>query len=202
VPGFRSFTPCWPQFFIHAVVIEVPEDCVERVRVGDLEAFEALFRTTHAPLLAFGTRYVGDAARAEELVQDVFFTLWERRAEWIVTGSVPAYLFAAVRSRALNLRRRDAVEQRWADDEAHEPVRALHPPPPRADTMLETTEARARLEAAMAALPPRLAQVMVMRWYGGLSYAEIANTLGISVKGVENQLGRGLKALRAALGSG
>jgi RNA polymerase sigma-70 factor (ECF subfamily) len=68
--------------------------------------------------------------------------------------------------------------------------------------MLETTEARARLEAAMAALPPRLAQVMVMRWSGGLSYAEIANTLGISVKGVENQLGRGLKALRAALGSG
>ncbi|WP_353267545.1 sigma factor, partial [Gemmatimonas sp.] len=51
----------------------------------------------HPALLAFGTRYVGDAARAEELVQDVFFTLWERRAEWIVTGSVPAYLFAAVR---------------------------------------------------------------------------------------------------------
>ncbi len=155
----------------------------------------------HPALLAFGTRYVGDAARAEELVQDVFFTLWERRAEWIVTGSVPAYLFAAVRSRALNLRRRDAVEQRWADDEAHEHVRALHPPPQRADTMLETTEARARLEAAMAALPPRLAQVMLMRWHGGMSYAEIANTLGISAKGVENQLSRGLKALRAALGS-
>jgi len=183
-------------------VIEVPGDCVERVRAGDLEAFEALFRTTHAPLLAFGTRYVGDAARAEELVQDVFFTLWERRAEWIVTGSVPAYLFAAVRSRALNLRRRDAVEQRWADDEAHEPVRALHPAPSRADTALETAEARSRLETAMAALPPRLAQVMVMRWYGGLSYAEIANTLGISVKGVENQLGRGLKALRACFSGG
>ncbi|MCA2988988.1 RNA polymerase sigma-70 factor [Gemmatimonas sp.] len=181
---------------------EIPGDCVARVRAGDLEAFEALFRAMHAPLLAFGTRYVGDAARAEELVQDVFFTLWERRAEWIVTGSVPAYLFSAVRSRALNVRRRDAVEQRWADDEAHEHVRALHPAPPRADTMLETMEARARLETAMAALPPRLAQVMLMRWYGGLSYAEIANTLGISVKGVENQLGRGLKALRAALGSG
>jgi DNA-directed RNA polymerase specialized sigma24 family protein len=87
----------------------------------------------HAALLAFGTRYVGDAARAEELVQDVFFTLWERRAEWIVTGTVPAYLFSAVRSRALNVRRRDAVEQRWADDEAYEHARALHPDPPRAD---------------------------------------------------------------------
>jgi DNA-directed RNA polymerase specialized sigma24 family protein len=43
---------------------------------------------------------------------------------------------------------------------------------------------------------------MVMRWHGGLSYAEIARILGISVKGVENQLGRGLKALRAALDDG
>ena len=181
---------------------ELPNNCVQRVRAGDLEAFESLFRAMHAPLLAFGARYVGDTARAEELVQDVFLALWERRAEWVVTGSVPSYLFAAVRSRALNVRRRDAVEQRWADDEAHDSVRALHPPPQRADTALEAREARARVDAAMAVLPPRLAQVMVMRWHGGLSYAEIARILGISVKGVENQLGRGLKALRAALDDG
>ena len=181
-------------------VLELPRDCFQRIRDGDLEAFEALFRAMHQPLVAFGTRYVGDAARAEELVQDIFFALWQGRAEWVVTGSVTAYLYSAVRNRALNLRRRDAVEQSWADDEAHDSVRALHPAPTRPDTALETLEARSRLEAAMDALPPRLAQVMLMRWHGGLSYAEIADTLGISVKGVENQLGRGLKALRAALG--
>lgn len=181
-------------------MLEIPPDCVQRIRADDLNAFEALFRVMYQPLLAFGTRYVGDAARAEELVQDVFFALWHGRADWVVTGSVAGYLYSAVRNRALNLRRRDAVERSWATDEANESVRALHPVPPRPDTTLETLEARVRLEAALEALPPRLAQVMLMRWHGGLSYAEIAESLGISVKGVENQLGRGLKALRAALG--
>jgi DNA-directed RNA polymerase specialized sigma24 family protein len=62
------------------VLIEIPDDCVERVREGDLDAFEALFRTMQAPLLAFGTRYVGDASRAEELVQETFLVLWQHRA--------------------------------------------------------------------------------------------------------------------------
>jgi RNA polymerase sigma-70 factor (ECF subfamily) len=180
---------------------DLPSDCVARISAGDLQAFEALYRAMHAPLLAFAARYVGDVARAEELIQDLFFDLWRTRATWRVTGSVPGYLYAAVRNRALNVRRRDAVEDGWADDEAHDAVRALHPAPATADVLLEDSELIARLADAMATLPPRCALVMQMRWHGGLSYAEIAETLGISQKGVENALARGLKALRAELGS-
>ena len=181
---------------------ELPPDCAQRIRAGDLQAFEALFRAMHAPLVAFASRFAGDEARAEELVQDLFFDLWQRREHFAITVSASAYLYAAVRNRGLNLRRRDAVEQSWADDEAFDDVRALHPPPPPVDAALDDAEARQRLTAAFGTLPARCAQVMQMRWHGGLSYAEIAETLGISVKGVENQLSRGLKALRAALGSG
>lgn len=181
---------------------EIPADCVSRIRSGDLEAFEGLFRAMHAPLLAFGTRYTGDAARAEELVQDLFFDLWRGRTTWAISGSVAAYLYGALRNRALNLRRRDAVEQGWADDEAHEPVRALHAAPATADHLLSAKDLRQRLADAMARLPERCGVIMQMRWHGGLSYAEIATTLGISTKGVENQLSRGLKALRVELGDG
>lgn len=180
-------------------MIELPTDCVERVREGDVHTFERLFRAAHAPLLAFATRYLDDAARAEELLQDLFFDLWRTRADWQVTGSVSAYLYAAVRNRALNLRRRDAVEERWAADEAREEIRALHPTPSSTDVMLEQTERHTQLAAAMQRLPTRCALVMQMRWHGGLSYAEIAVTLGISIKGVENQLSRGLTALRRQL---
>lgn len=181
-------------------MLELPLDCVSRIRGGDLAAFEALYRAMHTPLLAFGTRYTGDTARAEELVQDLFFDLWRGRDGWTVKGSVTAYLYAALRNRALNLRRRDAVETDWADDEAHEPVRALHPSPPRADTEYESTEIVRQLALAMARLPERCGVIMQMRWHGGLSYAEIAAVLGISPKGVENQLARGLKSLRTEFG--
>lgn len=175
---------------------ELPPDCVSRIRAGDIGAFEALYRAMHAPLLAFGTRYTGDAARAEELVQDLFFDLWTTRANWMVSGSVTAYLYAALRNRALNLRRRDAVEQDWVDAAAYEPTHALHAGPPVADDAMESDDLAQQLAAAINRLPERCALIMQMRWHGGLSYAEIAATLGISTKGVENQLSRGLKALR------
>jgi RNA polymerase sigma-70 factor, ECF subfamily len=177
--------------------VDLPPDCVQRIRQGDLGSFEQLYRAMHAPLVSFATRYVGDGGRAEELVQDLFFDLWRSREEWIVRGSIKSYLYGALRNRSLNIRRRDAVESDWAADEAHEPVRALHGAPPRADGVLEAEELHARLRDAIAGLPERCALVMQMRWHGGLSYAEIAAVLEISVKGVENQLARGLKTLRA-----
>jgi RNA polymerase sigma-70 factor, ECF subfamily len=183
-------------------MIDLPPDCVLRIREGDLGAFETLYRAMHPPLLAFATRYVGDAARAEELVQDLFFDLWRGRDAWTVTGSVTAYLYAALRNRALNLRRRDAVETQWAEDAVREPALTLHMSPPNADAVMESTELVGQLAAAMTKLPERCGLIMQMRWHGGLSYAEIAAVLGISPKGVENQLARGLKALRQAFGVG
>jgi RNA polymerase sigma-70 factor, ECF subfamily len=178
-------------------VIELPSNCVARVRAGDPDAFEALYRAMHAPLLSFAERYVGDAARAEELVQDLFFELWQNRAAWAVQGSVTAYLYAAVRNRGLNMRRRDVVEADWAADEAHEPVRALHAAPVTADVLLAQADLVEQLTEAINRLPERCRMIMQMRWHGGLSYAEIAEVLSISLKGVENQLSRGLRALRS-----
>ncbi len=180
----------------------LPLDAVAQIRDGNLAAFEVVYRAMHAPLVTFAMRYVGDGARAEELVQDLFVELWQRRTAWTVQGSLRSYLFAAARNRALNLRRRDAVERDWADDEAHDAVRALHPAPTRPDVALEQEELQARLARALASLPERCALVMHLRWRDGLSYGEIAEVMGISTKGVENQLGRGLKALREKLSDG
>jgi RNA polymerase sigma-70 factor (ECF subfamily) len=171
----------------------------EQIRAGDASAFERCFRTMHGPLVAFTERYVGDRARAEDVVQELFFALWRDRERLVVTGSFRAYLFSAARNRALNLRRRDAVERDWADDEALDEVRALHPAPDTPDEQLGAAEITARVHAAFATLPERCRLAMHLRWREGMSYAEIANVLGIGSKGVENQLARGLKALRARL---
>ena len=172
---------------------------VARVQRGDAQAFEALFREHYAALCGFAVRYVRERSLAEELVQDLFADLWARRTEWQVRGGVRPYLFGAVRNRALNLRKRQAVEQDWERDEAIDNVRELHPVPPAADAAMESADTRALLTAALNALPERCRLVMHLRWHEQLSYAEIAEVMGISVKGVEIQLGRGLKALRERL---
>jgi RNA polymerase sigma-70 factor (ECF subfamily) len=168
---------------------------VDRIRTGDRDAFEQLFREMHETLVAFARRYVGDD-RAEELVQELFFDLWMTRTTWEVRGSVRAYLFTAARHRGLNIRRRDAVERDWVDDEAADGVRALHPRPASPDFLFDQGEQEAAVAAAFDRLPERCRLAMQLRWRDGLSYAEIAEVLGITAKGVENQLGRGLKALR------
>ena len=144
-----------------------PDALVARVRAGDERALETVFRSHYSPLCDFAARYVRQDALAEELVQDLFADLWARRQSWYVRGSVRAYLFAAVRNRALNLRE-----------------------------ILERADLRARLDAALESLPERCRLVMHLRWREQMRHAEIASVMGISVKGVEIQLARGLRAIR------
>ena len=68
------------------------------------------------------------------------------------------------------------------------------------DHLLETAELQQQVNAALESLPERCRLVMHLRWREQLSYAEIAEVMGISVKGVENQLARGLERLREVLG--
>jgi len=172
-------------------------DLVERLRAGDVRALEELFRQQYEPLCRFAERYLRDRAASEDLVQDLFAALWARRTRLDLRGSLRAYLFASVRNRALNVRKHRLVEHDWQRDEAAPEVRVLHRAPRRPDELLDERERDARVRAAVAQLPERCRLVMQLRWQEQLGYSEIASILGISVKGVEIQLARGLRALRA-----
>ena len=167
--------------------------------VLDDAAFEDLFRTQYAALCGFAFRYVRSAEGAEDLVQDVFSTLWAARGSVRIRTSMRAYLFAAVRNRALNARKHHAIETDWERDEADDDARSLHPRPSQPDELLDRSQLEAELSAALASLPERCALVMRLRWREQMSHAEIAETMGISVKGVEKQLERGIKSLRALM---
>ena len=179
-----------------AVTSEI--DVVARIRAGDERALEMVFRAHYVALCEFACRYVREHAVAEDLVQDLFAELWARRASWRLTGSLRAYLYSAVRNRALNLRKRQAVERDWERDEAETPS-PLHRSPERPDDALEQRDLRAHVRAALESLPERCRIVMHLRWRDQLRHAEIAAIMGISVKGVEMQLSRGLRALRVIL---
>ena len=179
--------------------MDPPGDLVARVRAGDERAFESVFQTHYPALCDFAVRYVREAALAEEIVQDLFADLWARRAQWELHGSLRGYLFSAVRNRALNLRRRQAMERDWEREEVATDSPSFQRAPDRIDDRLERDDLRARVNAAVESLPERCRLVMHLRWREQMPHAEIASIMGISVKGVEIQLTRGLKTLRELL---
>ena len=170
---------------------------VEAVRSGDPAAFEALFRAYHAPLCSFACRYLGARDLAEEIVQEVFLCVWERRAGWDVRTSVRSYLLTAVRNAALSYLRHERVVRRRRAE-----VRAIH------ETVAASPEARAleaetvvAVQQAIGRLPDRCRLVFTLHREQGLTYAEVAEVLGISPRTVEVQIGRALKSLRKNLAS-
>lgn len=169
---------------------------LSRIRAGDEGAFESLFREHHAILCAFARKFVADSDMAEEVVQDIFYGLWEKRATLMPTVSLRSYLFAAVRNSCLNLLKhakvRDAHRQHA---EAQAPAHVEDP-----QEALQAAELSARLGLAIAALPDRCGEIFHMSRFEGLRYQEIADRLGLSPRTVEVQIGKALKLLRAQLG--
>lgn len=150
-------------------------------------------------MCGFAARLIGERDQAEDIVQEVFSALWTNRGTLVISTSLRAYLFTAVRNRAFNESKHASVVARWTREEANDDARELHPNPPRPDEELDRVELETRLDEAFAALPERCGVVMRLRWRDGLRNTEIAEALGISVKGVEQQLARGLRYLREAL---
>lgn len=172
----------------------------QRIREGDIQAFESLFREYHAPLCEFVDRFVLSQAIAEEIVQDLFLGLWMNRETAAVT-SLRGYLFTAARNRALHHLRHQSFRLR---------LNRRHGPSPElagvaeggelADRIIEREEQRADIEQAIDRLPRRTRLAFEFSWKDQLTQPEIAARMGISVKGVEKLLATAKRLLRDLLG--
>jgi RNA polymerase sigma-70 factor (ECF subfamily) len=180
--------------------VERPRDVelVRRIRLGDAEAFEELFHAYYEPLCGFVLGYVRSAETAEDVVQEMLASLWERRTEWDVRGSVRGYLFSAARNRALSHLRHARVVARWQESALRE-IGARNPAGASADERVRTDELAMALARAIERLPARRRQTYTLRWQQELSLAEIAAVMGVTVKCVETQLASASKAIREAL---
>jgi RNA polymerase sigma-70 factor (ECF subfamily) len=175
-------------------------DWVARIRESDQGAFEALVRHYSNRLCAFVYISTRDVETTKELVQDLFLWIWCHRHEWEVRGSLTTYLYRSARNRAVSFMRHDGLERRWQEEmtlrREHEFNRADPVGPGEDVSAAELSEA---IDRALHSLPPRCRQVFTLNREHRLSYREIAETLGISVKTVEVHMGRGLAAMRHQL---
>lgn len=173
-------------------------ELVKRIRAGDERALEVVFRAHFRGMSGFVVRYVRSPDVAEELVQDIFLKLWTKREQLAEIETLRTYLFRAARNQALNWLRRQKLERRWQEEQASAEIAepALQET---AEGQATEQEVAAAVHAAVQRLPPRCREIFMMSRDGGLTYAEIARALEISIKTVETQMGRALKSLRLAL---
>ncbi|HEY7429338.1 MAG TPA: SigE family RNA polymerase sigma factor [Streptosporangiaceae bacterium] len=157
----------------------------------------ALFQRRHAELVRLARLLVGDQPTAEDVVQDVFARLHTRRLRGSPAGDSLAYVRAAVLNGCRSHLRRRAVAQRFLGSQAKQAGQAAHAS---AEQELMRAEERKQIIEALSALPARRREVLVLRYYLGLSEAEIARVLGISTGTVKSTAARGLAALAKRLG--
>jgi RNA polymerase sigma-70 factor (ECF subfamily) len=165
---------------------------LDRLRANDVGSFEALFFRYHGTLCEIVDAYVGSQAIAEEIVQDLFHTLWRDRGHLAIRGSLRSYLCVAARNRALQHLRHGAVARRHAQATAEPDIDRA----PRADEVVERQETLVALRNAIDALPPRARLAVVLRWRDHLTNADVADAMGITVKGVEKLLASAMTRLR------
>ena len=165
----------------------------------ELEDIEQLFKLHYISMCQTVYRIVRDEAIAEDIVQDVFFNFWKKREQLNITTSLAAYLKRSATNAAIDyLRKKRPTSQNSFDID--EPIyQHLAIDSNQSDDNIRTEELSNHIEAALELLPPRCKEVFMLNRFEELSYQEVADTLGISIKTVENQIGKALKIMRVAL---
>lgn len=170
---------------------------IENIQKGDERAFEILFKKYYLPLTRFVWRYVNSKAIAEELIQELFTILWEKRDELDMDTkkSIRAYLYKSAKNLALNQRKHSKIKDKYASEWVEQKEN------PEIYFRDEYREERIRKAIAQAIeeLPPRGKMTYKLHRYDGLTYEEIADVMDVSVKTVESQMTRALKILRERL---
>jgi RNA polymerase sigma-70 factor (ECF subfamily) len=169
-------------------------ELLQKVHAGDEGAYDTVFRTWYPVLVRVAAALLREVDAAEEVAQDVMHELWRRRHVLDTSVSLRGYLLRSVRNRALNHLRHLRVRR-----ETESEVEALYDTPLTADQPIAARELSVAIQIALRELPPRCREVFELSRADGLKYAEIAETLGISQKTVEAQIGKALKILRERL---
>lgn len=163
--------------------------------VYDDKLFEQLFKAHYKALHAYAAAILKDVDLAEEMVQQMFLKFWEKRELLSISTSIKAYLYKCIYNDSLNYLKHENVKTKYQDftkltangfGEA-------------ASARAELSELQIKLSEALNDLPEQCRTIFQLSRFEELKYREIADQLGLSIKTVENQMGKALKILRLKL---
>ncbi|MBX2899275.1 MAG: RNA polymerase sigma-70 factor [Cyclobacteriaceae bacterium] len=168
---------------------------LEKFRQGNQSSFEMIFRAYYQPLCRYAFTFLKDKEEAEEVVQAAFISVWEKRTLIQIETSLKAYLYRMVRNSCINVLKHEKVKQQHV---AHQ----LYVGDTTTDAVMHTLQAaelEVKITEAMQTLPDQCRLVFQLSRFEELKYQEIADQLKISIKTVENHMGKALKLMREQL---
>lgn len=171
------------------------DQLITTLKSGDITAFEMLFRTYYQPLCNYAYTFVQDRDEAEEIVQSTFLNVWEKRDNLSIHTGVKPYLYAMVRNASLNVLKHEKIKQQHVTMELAVAERSVES----VTRTVMASELETKIYKAMDKLPEQCRLVFKLSRFEELKYSEIAEQLDISIKTVENQMGKALKIMRDQL---
>lgn len=164
----------------------------QKIAEGNEQAFEQLFKLYYSKLTAFAMSILKDIQLSEEVVQDVFTNMWTNRQHLNSEITLKAYLFKAVNNRCMNHFRHEKVKK-----EHQQYTLAVNlNQNTSTESRLAVNELKSKISEGLDLLPPACREVFRLSRQQELSYKEISQVLNISVKTVENHMGKALKLMR------
>jgi RNA polymerase sigma-70 factor (ECF subfamily) len=168
---------------------------INRLKNGDEQAFQAVFETFGENLFHFAFSYLKDTAGAEEIVQEVFLRIWEIRAEIDEERAFKSFLYRMTVNKIFNHLKHQVVRQKFESYLLNKDQSFYESP----EANLHFIELEEKVSSLIKILPEQQKNIFKMSRLEGMSNPEIAETLGLSVRTVENQVYRATKFLKEHL---
>lgn len=172
---------------------------MQLVREGEARAFEVLFDRHGGPAFSLAYRMCGSRARAEDIVQEAFISLWRAGARYDQSrGSVRAWILSVVHNRAIDAFRRESLRaaQSLEENNAMERVAA----PELTEVTVQRRADADQVRHALQELPEEQRQVIELSYYGGFTHNQISELLALPAGTVKGRMRLGLSKLRLSLG--
>lgn len=175
-----------------------PEQMWDEFRKGSELAFTALYKKYVADLYHYGERLTGDKQLIEDSIHDLFVELWRQRGGYKPVLRLKFYLLKSFRNQLMkNIRRSKRIPQKTSGD-PYDIELLLAPGSLNAEQ--DAAEELPRLQKSIEGLSRREKEAIVLRFYDGLTYEEIASLMTISTRSVYKLMYRALGALKRTLG--
>jgi len=164
----------------------------EQLKLGHKAALQLLFDKYYEPLCNFAYLFLKNTKITEEIVDDVFIHIWEQREKLSVNSNPRAYLYRSTKNGIISYLRKNKMDTVSLDVFQYRKMISQLTP----ETLLINKEIRAKLEDIISQLSAQAGLVFRLHKMDDMKYKEIAEVLDISVKTVENHMGRALKIFR------
>lgn len=177
----------------YADLIQNDKYLFEEIKAGNKAAFDSLFRLYYQDLCRYALFLSCSADDAEEIVQDMFFKLWQNHKNINIPVAVKSYLYASVKNAVLNIIKHEKVKAAYIKEKQIQEYNLD------SSEIMENAESLSNISNAIEQLPQKRREIFILCKLDGLKYKEIAEKLDISIKTVENQMGEALRFLREKL---